>query len=148
MENEIKEIIGNKAVIILAKKWRIDAVIQIRKRYEGKILEECPLRTKCRYNFVTNDEFVIQNNQSSFIVYKLSNIAYVRSFRDIATRQWTFAIWDKDKKQKGLDGQLVAGTREPKKFKSSSLMMMPQVDADKLCEFIVEHAPHVQILNK
>lgn len=81
------------------------------------------------------------------IVYKLANIAYVRSFRDIATRQWTFAIWDKDKKQKSLDGQLVAGTKEPKKYKSSSLMMMPQVDADKLCEFIVKHAPHVQILN-
>jgi len=28
VENEIKEIIGNKAVIILAKKWRIDAVME------------------------------------------------------------------------------------------------------------------------
>lgn len=65
----------------------------------------------------TENEFVIQKNQNCFIAFPLANIAYVKSFRDASTRQWTFALWDKDQKQKGLDGKLLSGTKNTKKYK-------------------------------
>ncbi len=123
------------------------SVEAIKRRYEGKILAECMLGTKLRtYCFVTEDEFVMQRNQNCFVAYPLENIAYARSFRDIATRDWTFAVWDKDQKQKGLDGKMVAGTQKIRKYRGTSLLVMKKDQADQLCEFLAEHAPHVQIL--
>ena len=123
------------------------ATNQIKKRYEGKILAEYNPETKYpMYSFVTEDEFVIQNNPQSFIAYPLANIAYARAFRDKTAEQWAFAVWDENQKKKGLDGKMLSGMQNTKKYNGSSLFFMPQRDAENLCEFLAKHAPHVQIL--
>ena len=134
------ETIGEKEIAELPDK----AIEIVKNGYAGRIVEECPLNTKWRYNFVTEQEFVIQNNQNSFLVFKLNSIKYVRSFRDVATRQWTFALLAENQKQKDLKVELIGGTRAVGRLNVSSMIIMPQVDADKLCDFIIKHAPHIQ----
>lgn len=123
------------------------ATEQIKKRYEGKILAEYNSVSKFpMYSFVTEDEFVIQNNQQSFVAYPIANISYARAFRDMTAEQWAFAVWDKNQKRKDLDGKLLSGMQNTKKYRGSSLFFMSQIDAENLCEFLKQHAQHVEIL--
>lgn len=135
------------------RKTSDSTVALIKKRYEGQILGECICKVDVYtqfpcYAFVTKDEFVIQKNQNCFLAFPLANIAYVQAFRDMATKQWALALWDKDKKQKGLDGKMISGAQNTKKYKGTSLLPMQKDSADELCEFIVKYASHIQILQK
>lgn len=123
------------------------ATDQIKKRYAGKILAEYNPESKFpMYSFVTEDEFVIQNNPQSFIAYPLANIAYTKAFWDMTARQWAFVVWDENQKKKGLNGKMLSGAQNTKKYNGSSLFFMPQNEAENLCVFLAQHAPHVQIL--
>ena len=123
------------------------ATEQMKQRYEGKILADCTLGNKfCFYCFVTEDEFVIQNNQQSFIAYPLANISYARAFKDRAADQWAFAVYDKNQKKKDLDGKMLSGLQNTKKYRGSSLFFMSRNQAETLCEFLAQHAPDVEIL--
>lgn len=135
-------------VIVIAVTFAImksesqNSVKGIKKKYGGQIVEECPLSGNYSYCFVTADELILQNNQNSFKVFKLDSIKYVHSFRDISTRNWAFSVSDENKR--GLKGELIGGTKAGRKLNHATLFFMSQNDADKLCDFIMKHAPHVE----
>lgn len=133
-------------VIVIAfasmKSQSKSSVKGIKKKYNGRIVEECPLSGDYSYCFVTEDELVLQNDQNSFKAFKLNSIKYVHSYRDISTKRWAFSVSDENKK--GLKGELLGGTNAARKFNHATLFFMPQEDADKLCEFVMKHASHVE----
>ena len=119
----------------------------MKKRFEGKIIADCTLGKKfCIYCFVTEDEFVIQKNQSSFIAYPLAKIAYAKAYRDRAAEQWAFTVFDKNQKKKDLDGKMLTGAQNTRKYNGSTLFFMSKDQAETLCDFLAQHAPHVEIL--
>ncbi len=128
------------------KKTSDKATVMIKKRYEGKILGEFTFNISSA--FITEDEFVIQKNQNCFIAYPLENIGYVRSYRDGVDRSWFFVVYDKDKKYKGLDGKLISGAKNTRPYKSSPRTMMKPEEANRLCEFVMTHASHIQMWEK
>ena len=119
-----------------------NAVKGIQKMYSGQIVEECSLSGNYHYCFVTGNELVLQYDQNTFKAFKLNSIKYIYSFRDIGTRSWAFAVEDENKK--GLKGEWISGVNGRRKLHHATLFFMPQVDADKLCDFIIKHAPHVE----
>lgn len=131
---------------LVVKKSSDSAAAMIKKRYEGKILGEFTFNISTA--FITEEEFVIQKNQNCFIAYPLANIGYVRSYRDGVDRSWFFVVYDKDKKYKALDGKLLSGTKNTKKYNGSSRIMMKPEEANKLCEFVMSHASHIQMWEK
>ena len=105
-------------------------------------MEECTLSGNFHYCFVTGSELVLQYDQNTFKAFKLNSMKYVYSFRDIGTRSWAFAAADENKK--GLKGERISGVNGRRKLHHATLFFMSQVDADKLCDFIIRHAPHVE----
>ena len=130
------------ATFALMRSQSQSAVKKIKRKYSGRIVEECSLSGNYSYCFVTESELVLQNNQNSFKAFNLNSIKYVHSFRDLATRSWAFSISDENKK--GLKGELIGATNAGRKLNHATLFFMPQKDADKLCDFIIKHAPHVE----
>lgn len=128
------------------KKTSDSATIVIKKRYEGKILGEFTFNISTA--FITEDEFVIQQGAGSFIAYPLANIGYVRAYRDGVDRSWYFVVYDKDKKYKGLDAKLISGPKNTRPYKSAPRTMMKPDEANRLCEFVMAHAPHIQMWQK
>lgn len=131
---------------LVMKKSSDSATATIKKRYEGKILGEFKFNISTA--FITEDEFVIQMNQNCFITYPLANIGYVRAYRDGVDRSWFFVVYDKDKKYKGLDGKMISGPKNTRPYKSAPRTMMKPEEANRLCEFVMAHAPHVQMWEK
>ena len=119
-----------------------NSVKDIKKKYNGRIVEECSLSGIYHYCFVTESELVLQYDQNTFKAFNLNSMKYVYSFRDIGTRSWAFAVADEN--QKGLKGDLIGGTNVRRKLNHATLFFMSQEDADKLCEFIMRHAPQVE----
>lgn len=130
------------ATFALMRAQSQSAVKRIKKKYGSRIVEECSLSGNYSYCFVTESELVLQNNQNSFKVFNLNSIKYVHSFRDIATRSWAFFVSDENKK--GLKGELIGATNAARRLNHATLFFMPQGDADKLCDFVIKHAPHVE----
>lgn len=135
-------------VIVIAASFAViraqsqSAVKGITKIYSGRIMQECSLNGNYHYCFVTESELVLQYDQNTFKAFNLNSMKYVYSFRDIATRSWAFAVEDENKK--GLKGELISGANGRRKLHHATLFFMSQADADKLCDFIIKHAPHVE----
>lgn len=123
-------------------------VAAIKKRFEGQILAECELRTPGCYNFITQDAFLIQSNQNCFLAFPLADIAYVHPYRDVSSRQWYFALRDKEGKNKNLNCSMICANGKVKQLKTPPLVAMSQADAMKLSEFLMSAAPHIQMAEK
>ena len=119
-----------------------NAVKGIQKIYSGQIVDECSLSGNYHYCFVTESELVLQYDQNTFKAFNLNSMKYIYSFRDIGTRSWAFAVEDENKK--GLKGEWISGINGRRKIHHATLFFMSQEDADKLCEFIMRHAPQVE----
>ena len=128
--------------LAVVKSQSKNAVKGIQKIYSGQIVEECTLSGNFHYCFVTGSELVLQYDQNTFKAFKLNSMKYVYSFRDIGTRSWAFAVADENKK--ALKGEWISGVNGRRKLHHGTLFFMSQVDADKLCDFIIRHAPHVE----
>lgn len=123
------------------KKKKDGFMSDIQKKYKDKILEQA-------YNgFVTSDgEFFLEHNAGTvggYKVFKLSDVGYVFSGRDMATRSWCFCILDSNKK--AMKGEyLFSSKKVPLVEKNAVNFFVGQDAADAYCELIMKHAPHVQ----
>lgn len=123
------------------KKKKSGFMSDIQKKYKDKILEQV-------YDgFVTSDgEFFLKYNAGTvggYKIYKLSDIGYVFSGRDMATRSWSFSILDPNKK--AMKGEYIYSSKKvPLVEKNAVCIFISQDVADAYCDLIMKHAPHVQ----
>ncbi len=119
------------------------SVEKINELYRGKILEE--ISGKAYRGFITNEnEFVICSKSGGCIyrVYKLSDIKFVRSFREMSSRQWALEILDENKKRvKGMTYYPFKKNKAPKM--TSDCYFVPTAEADAYCALITKYAEHV-----
>lgn len=127
--------------LIHDKKKKSGFMSDVQKKYKDKILEQV-------YDgFITSDgEFFLKYNAGTvggYKIFKLSDIGYVFSGWDMATRSWCFCILDPS--EKSMKGEYICSSKKvPLVEKNAVNIFISQDVADAYCELIMKHAPHVQ----
>lgn len=114
------------ASLLLTKKASDQTATAIKNRYEGKIRDE--LQTKSTFCFVTDDEFIIQNNLNTFKAYKLEELLEVAPVKD-ATLGWSLSV--RGKENKPLKANIVTAKKDPKKEMIPGLIVVSNKEAAK-----------------
>ena len=112
---------------------------QLKEEYSGKIVRD--LNYKYYSGFLTPDElYLCEKNKKAVSVYKISDIASIRSSRD-KNVGWSFCLYDDENKP--LKGEVTDGkTRKPRKVAIQH--PLKHNEADELMEILMKMDPRIR----
>ena len=119
---------------------------KLKEKYGDQIIEEGVFNKSMHY-FFTQNEFLVQQYNVVFAVYRLSDIRFIDIRWDSVQR--SNVLWMTDAEGKRLyPSEVVGGTKAAQKMYGKNLVAAGKDDMQKIVASLISHAPHIQFEQK